>query len=399
MNSINKEFFAHNRKRLSEALPNTLIVIPAHHTMQYSADQAYPFRQDSSFWYFTGINEHDLIFVLDTTKNEATIILSEISDYQKSWDGDLDFDEIKQSSGINKFESRKNLNKIVIQAKKQNKLIGYLKPLDEIVQPYGFYSNPARRKLELYLKKVSIDLVDCRLAIAKLRQIKQPVEVDMIKCAIEITGESLSLVKSEIANLGSETEVQRRLTTEFYAKGAEGHGYEPIVASSGNAAIIHYNKNNKPIQNNSLLLLDVGARYAGYSADISRTWAVGKPSERQNDIYTAVLELQDRAISMLKPGVLLKEYQLEMEKLIKVQMRRLNCSNAEEKYPHGISHFLGLDVHDAGDYDHPLQTGAVLTVEPGIYLTDEGIGVRIEDNIVITESGNDVLSRSISRDL
>jgi Xaa-Pro aminopeptidase len=146
-------------------------------------------------------------------------------------------------------------------------------------------------------------------------------------------------------------------------------------------------------------LLDVGAKKYGYSADISRTWIYGKPSDRQRAIYDAVLQLQDKAFSMLKPGVLLREYQQEMEKAASKLMKKLHSDTENEKYPHGFSHFLGIDVHDAGDYESPLVEGMVLTVEPGLYLYDERIGVRIEDNVIVTKNGIKNLSEHIPRDL
>jgi Xaa-Pro aminopeptidase len=399
MKSFDNTFFINNRKRLSTMLPNTVVVISAHSTMQYSADMAYPFRQDSNFWYLTGINEPDLVLVIDTTKNESTIILPEQSEYHKQWDGEIDTVDITQTSGISAYRKSNALTALLTAAKKDKKKIGYLKPFDERVEPYGFYANPARRIVANKIFEVTEDVEDCRLALARLRQIKQAVEIDMIKKAVEITGESLSLVKSRLRSFQNESDVERQLTIEFYARQAEGHGYEPIVASGGNAATIHYNKNNVAITNNSLLLLDVGAKYAGYSADISRTWATRKPSKRQAEVHRAVLDLQDKALSLLKPGTVLKEYQKKMEKHAKEAMQKLHCSNAAEKYPHGFSHFLGLDVHDAGDYDSPLEEGMVLTVEPGIYIPEEAIGVRIEDNIVITKDGIINLSSAISRDL
>lgn len=397
MNKITKDFYINNRNKLIESIPNTLIVIPAHSMLQSSADTTYPFRQDSNFWYLTGINEPDLLLLVDTKSGESSLVLPERNDYQNQWDGAVDTKNLQNLSGIKVLLTGLNLASKIEEAVVRGQNIGYLKPLDELVQPYGFYSNPSRRKLEEELLKTTDELVDVRLDIARLRQIKQPEEIQLIQKAIDITGDSLKKVKSNLSKFNLESEINSYLTAEFYSRRANGHGYEPIIASSKNAAVIHYNHNNQPIKNDSLILLDVGASYGMYSADISRTWAVGNPSKRQQDVYNAVLEIQNKAISMLKPGVLLKQYQLDVEDLAKKAMKELDCSNAEEKYPHGFSHFLGLDVHDAGDYQLPLSEGMILTVEPGIYLQDEGIGVRIEDNILITKSGNRVLSEKIPR--
>jgi Xaa-Pro aminopeptidase len=143
--------------------------------------------------------------------------------------------------------------------------------------------------------------------------------------------------------------------------------------------------------------LDVGAEYLGYSADISRTWSVGNATKRQVDVYQAVLELQDKAFNMLKPGVYVREYQELMEKEAISVVAKLGASFVGDKFPHGFSHFLGIDVHDAGDYEQPLQENSVITVEPGIYLPIEGIGVRIEDDVRITKNGIEILSKNIPR--
>lgn len=399
MNKITKDFHINNRKRLCEAVPNTVIVLAAHSLLQYSADTAFPFRQDSSFWYFTGVDEPDLLFVLDTTTNEATFLLPEKNEYQNQWDGEFDRDELMRLSGIAKIAPRSELTQILESAKIAKKNVGYLKPLEVVVEPYGFYANPARRKLAEILEQNAHELTDVRLEVARLRQIKQPVEIALIQQAIDITGASLEAVKSSLPSFENESDLQSKLTAEFYSRGALGHGYEPIIASAESAATIHYNRNNKRLQNNSLLLMDVGASYSKYSADISRTWAVGEITKRQRDIYLAVLELQENAFDMLKPGVLLREYQKNMEVLTRRLMKKLNCSNADDRYPHGFSHFLGLDVHDAGDYESALQEGSVITVEPGIYIPGEGIGVRLEDNVLLTKQRITVLSKNIPREL
>jgi Xaa-Pro aminopeptidase len=399
MNKITKDFHIYNRKRLCEAVPNTVIVLAAHSLLQYSADTAYPFRQDSSFWYFAGVDEPDLLFVLDTTKDEATLLLPEKNEYQNQWDGEFDKAELVKKSGIAKILPHSELTNILKSAKKTKKNVGYLKPLEIIVEPYGFYANPARRKLSELLTQNSNELTDIRLAVARLRQIKQPIEIDLIQEAIDITGVSLRAIKDNLLSFKNEADLQNKLTAEFYSRGAQGHGYEPIIASAESAATIHYNRNNKPIKNNSFLLLDVGASFSRYSADISRTWAVGQITKRQKDIHFAVVELQNRAYEILKPGVYIREYQKQMEKLTQAAMKKLQCSNANERYPHGFSHFLGLDVHDAGDYESALEAGAVITVEPGIYIPSEGIGVRIEDNILITKNSIKILSENIPLDL
>jgi Xaa-Pro aminopeptidase len=396
MTRFNKQFFAGNRERLMQALPDSLIVMTANASLQQSADLAFPFRQDSSFWYLTGIAEPDLLLVIDTKKASATILLPEQNDYQIEWDGVIETTSYQQTSGVTSFESQTSLKKIIKEAKKAGLSICSLQPSANRVEPYGFYANPARRLLFDLLKECGVgEPKDIRVELARLRQVKQNPELEAIKTAIQATATSLEATKERLETFTTEKDIERAISAGFFAAGADGHAYEPIVASGKNASIIHYNKNNQPLKNKELVLLDVGAQVDGYAADISRNWAVGKPTNRQQEIWSAVIELQDEAFSLLKPGVLLRGYQETMEARAAKMLERLGKS--PRQFPHGFSHFLGLDVHDTGDYAAPLVPGSVLTVEPGFYFPDEGIGVRVEDNILITEKGYTNLSVKIPK--
>ena len=397
MNQFSAEFYVGNRERLMQSLPDCLIVIAGHVALQMSADTSYPFRQDSNFWYLAGINEPGLVLVIDTKKGETFLLLPEQNDYQKEWDGENETSEMKNASGINKILSRNQLVDILLEAKKRGLQICYNAPAPEIVEPYGFYSNPARSKLETEIKQVDSNPKDIRMEIARLRQIKQQVEVNALQRAIDITGETLTAVKRNLDNFKTEKELERAISSGFFAHGADGHGYEPIVASGKNACVLHYNKNTDILHKNALVLLDIGAISDGYSADISRVWSIGTSTDMQRAVFEAVCELQDKAFSLLGPGLKIREYQKEMENHAFMAMKKLGLKT--EIYPHGFSHFLGLDVHDAGDYDSPLSPGSVITVEPGIYLSQEEIGVRIEDNVLITENGIKNMSIGIPRSL
>lgn len=397
MNQFSAEFYSGNRQRLIESLPDSLIVIAGHVSLQMSADTSYPFRQDSNFWYLTGVNEPGLVLVIDTKKGETTLLLPEQNDYQKEWDGENEISNIKKASGITKIQSKNSLKSIMKNAKKRSLQICYCAPNPEVVEPFGFYSNPGRRLVETEIKKLISEPKDIRIVIARLRQIKQLEEIAALQRAIDITGDTLAEIKQNLSQFKTEKELERAISAGFFARGGDGHGYEPIVASGENACVLHYNNNADILYDNSPILLDVGAISDGYSADISRVWAFGNTTDKQKSVFDAVCGLQDKAFSILGPGVKLREYQKEMEGHAFDVMNKFGLKT--NTYPHGFSHFLGLDVHDAGDYDAPLSPGSVITVEPGIYLTSEGIGVRIEDNILITENGIKNLSISIPRSL
>jgi Xaa-Pro aminopeptidase len=380
-----------------QVLPDSLVLIAAHKTLQQSADIAYPFRQDSSFWYFTGVQESGAVLAVDTKKGEAALLLSDQNDYQVEWEGEHSSRYNSSVFGITAVASLSSLADRIKRAKKQGLTVCYLAPLPEIVEPYGFYSNPARKDLEHIIKKIVDEPRDIRVEVARLRQTKQPVEITAIQDAIDVTGESLAAVKKKLTTYKNEKDIERALSSEFYARGADGHAFEPIVAAGKNAVTIHYRHNNADLQNNQLLLLDVGAQVDGYAADISRMWVLGSPTDQQRRVFDAVVKLQEEAFGLLCKGVHLKEYQKTMKQKAFKAAKTLGYEL--QTYPHAISHFLGLDVHDAGDYDAPLPVGSILTVEPGLYFAKDSVGVRIEDDVLITEDGIKVLSAKIPRDL
>jgi Xaa-Pro aminopeptidase len=393
MNKFDKSFFNGNRLNLVNALPNSLLVVSANSMLQKSADIAFPFRQDSNFWYLTGILEPDLILLINTKSGKTTLFLPEKNSYQIEWDGELDKSELKQKSGIENFAYEKELTEYLRQAKNDKLQICYLAPLPKLVEPYGFYANPARQILETKIKIIEPNPKDIRLDLAKLRQIKQPIEIEAVRKAIEITNKSLNEIKSRLTEFKFESDVERELSIQFLQNGGDGHKFDPIIASGKNASIIHYKKNDSRIENNSLLLLDVGAKVGMFGADISRTWRVGKPSKRQNDVLKAVIDVQQKSIARIKPGVYLKEEQERVNKDLKKHFELLNIDF--KPLPTGLSHFLGIDTHDAGDYSAPLTEGSIITIEPGIYLKAEGIGVRVEDNVLVTRNGSENLSAEI----
>jgi Xaa-Pro aminopeptidase len=390
---MDSNFFINNRSRLCDLLPDTLVIIPANKLLQYSMDTSFDFRQESNFLYLTGINEPDLSLMIDTNNSEATIFYMQKNEYQREWDGDFDHKKYQNISGINHFIEENEMNSIVDKAIKKGMKIGILQPYPEKIDPYGFYSNPARKLLYDNLKKYKDSFKDIRKNIATLRQIKTNEEIDFIKKAINITGDSLRYIKNNINNYRFEYEIERDLTINFLKNGGEKHGFEPIVASGENASIIHYKNNEDKINSDSLILLDVGAQVGYYSADISRTYKIGTPKKRQLEIYSGLFDVHKKIVSMVKPGITIKYLQEQTDIELSKLYKKLKIEN--RKLPHGVSHHLGIDVHDAADYQAELQENMIITIEPGIYLKEESIGVRIEDDILLTKKGNVNLSEFI----
>lgn len=398
---FNPEFFAGNRQKLRTLFTGKApIVVTANGLLQKSVDTSFPFRQDSSFWYLTGIDEPDIILVLD--KDKEYLILPERSQYQDIFDSTLAAEEIKKHSGIatvyDSKEGWKHLGGRLNKVKHVATLAAYAPRIDT----YGMYSNPARQVLVGKMKEInpSVELLDLRPHLARLRMLKQPAELAVMKKAIAATGAALRKVSKKLTSYNNESEIVLDLTQAFGRRGAK-HAFEPIVASGMNACTIHYVSNNSNIDKKGLVLLDIGAEIDHYGADISRTYSVGTPSKRQKQVFEAVKEAQQFAISLLKPGTIVKDYEKRIEEFMGEKLRELGLIKSIEKdlvrryYPHSTSHSLGLDAHDPADYERPIEVGMVMTVEPGIYIAEEGIGVRIEDDVFIGKSGVQILSKAI----
>lgn len=394
-------FFKNNRKKLQQSLDeDALIVLTAQSLLQRSGDTTFPFRQDSTFFYFTGIEEPEVVVVL--SKSTEFIILPKRSKIEESFGGTINRDEVAKVSGIQEvYGSSEGWEKYKKLQKGRNKVHTLSAAPTKITHLDKYFTNPARKHLLQKLKRLSphIEVVDIRPQVVALRQVKQPEELNMIKEAIAITARGFEAVQKLQKPGVKEYEIAAEFDYVF-RKHNTGHAYLPIIASGGNAAILHYNKNNTTLESGSLLLLDVGAEYQHYAADITRTYPIGPVSERQYALHQAVLRVHKATIGSLKSGDTWRAYftqaeQYMGEELLALQLISANTREQVRRYfSHGISHNLGLDVHDVCDYKK-LQENMVITVEPGIYIPEEGVGVRIEDDILITKEGAVNLSSHI----
>ncbi len=248
------------------------------------------------------------------------------------------------------------------------------------------------------------EIIDIKKHIINLRMIKQPQELNAISEAIRVSSEAFNEVKSNLENFKNESDIEAVINQVFF-KNKLGWAYESIVASGVNGCTLHYIENNAEIYKNSLILIDAGAEYMNYSSDITRTYSVKKPTSRQKQVHQAVVDVQEFAFSILKPGITIKDYEKQIENYMGQQLLKLglikevNRENVRKYYPHATSHHLGLDTHDVADYETQLKENMVLTVEPGIYISEEKIAVRIEDDVVLTPDGINILSKSLSSDL
>lgn len=402
------EFFATNRQRLRQLFTGTApIVITAHGLLQRGSDEAFQFHQDSNFWYLTGITEPDIILVMD--KGKEYLIVPGRSDSREAFDGAIKPADLTRQSGIETVLSEKEGWKQLETRLKRVKHMATLAAPPGYVDAWGLYTNPARATLIKRCKEVSpgLELLDLRSHLARMRTTKLPQEVEALKKAITITNDTLKEVTKarQLAKYTHEYEIEADIARGFRRRGARGHAFTPIVAAGANACTLHYVANNGPLAKNDFVVLDVGAEYGHYSADITRTVCLGEPTGRQKAVFDAVAAAQDFAYSILRPGILPQDYEKQMVSFVGEKLRELGLiktitpDQVRTYFPHATSHYLGLDTHDAGDYSKPFEAGAVITVEPGIYIPEEGIGVRLEDDILLHADGPEILSASLARAL
>lgn len=399
------DFFVANRRRLFDACGGAApIVITANGLLQRGGDSSYSFCQDANFWYLTGINDPDILLVIDGA-SEYLIIPSRSSS-RKTFDGDIDLQALTQCSGIDKvFESETGWKKLNNRLK-QSMSVATLAAPPPYIEHAGLYTNPARQNLIKQFDK-NLKIVDITMHLARMRMIKQAPELAAIQAAIDITTDTIIDATKSLKTkpYAYEYQLEAEIGRGFRGRGASGHAFEPIVAGGDRACTLHNIANNSKLKPEELIVIDVGAEVEHYAADITRTVCMGQVSARAQAIHKAVAEVQEYAFSLLKPGIKLQDYEKNVEsfmgqKLFELGLiKTINHKNIRKYFPHATSHFLGLNVHDAGDYEMPLQAGMVITVEPGIYVAKEKIGVRIEDDVLITKTGIKVLSKRLSREL
>ena len=399
------EFFRNNRARIIEITKGAPIIMSAHTEIQKVADEAFPFAQEANFWYLTGIEAANWRVVI--TDGQTTLISPDVSKISQIFNGSLSAEEAMRISGADKVITRNESSELLKNLAKKHSEIWTIFPANQI--DHEFILNPAIAKNHAQLKKVFNKIKDLRPALAKLRAIKTKDEIMMMRRAINLTIATFSQVKNELQNYVFEYEAQAKFSYEFEKAGA-AHAYDPIVASGKNAVTLHYCQNRAGLDKNLPVLMDVGARYRNYCADITRTYAFGEVSQRAKDVHAAVQNAQKEIINLIKPGSEIKTYLEKSDEIMKKALKSLNLmkndSDFRKYYPHSIGHGLGIDVHDPlGELHNPsgapttFQSGMVLTVEPGIYILDEQIGVRIEDDILVKENGVENLSERLATDL
>jgi Xaa-Pro aminopeptidase len=399
---FNQDFFINNRKKLKGIFIGTApIVLTANGLLQQNSDNTYPFRQDSSFWYFTGINLPGALLVMD--RDDEYLIVPNQSEFSEFADGIVDYQEIIDVSGIKIiFDQELGWKKLGSRLKKV-KHVAILPGQGPYIESLGFYVNPARQALTEKIKSANTELklLDISGHISRLRSIKQEPEIKAISQAIDITTDTFKVIKKNLKKYNYEYEIEATVLSEFRRKNSVP-AYQSIIASGLNSCTLHYNTNNSKLNPRNLVLIDIGASVENYAADITRTISLNdEMSRREQQIFDAVIEVQDFAISLVKPGFSFRKYESEVEQYMGERLRSLgiidsaSSANIRKFYPHSTSHFLGLDPHDVGDYELVFEPGMVITIEPGIYVPNEEIGIRVEDDFLVTDSWVICLSRNL----
>lgn len=400
------DFYKANRHKLRSLFQGTApIVITANGKLQKGTSDHFDVYQDGNFLYLTGIDEPDIILVMD--KDREYLILPQRDEAGEAFYGALLPQNLSIISGISEVYDHKTGWQKLSTRLKRVKHVATLGAAPSYIEHYDMYANPARAAVigQMQAYNANLELLDLRQHLAIMRMVKQEPELRAMQQAVDISIQAFKDLKRKRTKITHEYQAEAVVEYGFRSRGADGKAYNTIAASKGNACIMHYSRNSQALSDDALLLVDAGASVSRYAADISRTFSRGQPSKRQQQVWQAVKDVQDYAVGLLKPGVKLRDYESAVEHYMGEKLRSLGLIRTVERseirrfYPHATSHFLGLDVHDAGDYDRPLEPGVVLTIEPGIYVPQEQLGVRIEDDFVITSDGVRCLSASLPADL
>lgn len=413
---IGKELFVSNRKRLLKKLkPGSLVVLNSNDIMPSNADGTLGYIQNSDLYYLSGIHQEESIVVLcpdfPDKKYREILFLREPNELMEKWEGHkLTKKEATEISGI----------ETVIWLSSFEKLFHHMMTMGGVDQVY-LNTN------EHYRSEIVVQSRDARFIewcqktyplhryrriaplMGELRKVKQPREIELMQKACDITECGFRRVLNYVRPGVMEYEIEAEFIHEFKRLGSKGFAYTPIIASGPNNVILHYIENSQQCYAGDLVLLDVAAEYANYNSDLTRTIPVsGRFTKRQKEVYQAVLRIQRQAMKLLRPGIVYFDYQKEIESLMEAELLNLKLidkTDIKKQTPdnpafrkyfyHGTSHMLGLDVHDVGNMHAKVAVNSVWTIEPGIYIKEEGFGVRLENNVVIGQDKNFDLMRHI----
>ncbi|APY08316.1 X-Pro aminopeptidase [Winogradskyella sp. J14-2] len=403
---IDRNLFIKNRENFaSQMKPNSLAVFNSNDVYPIGADSTIPFQQDRNIFYLSGVDQEESILVLfpdcPNPKHREILFLTETNDHIAVWEGEkLTKEKAFETSGVKTVYWLQDFDKIFKEIMAQADTI-YINTNEHYRANVATETREARFNKQIKAQFPAHKVEKSNPILQRLRSIKDPIEIDLMQKACNITEKGFRRILEFTKPGVWEYNLEAEFMHEFLNNRSKGFAYTPIIASGNNANVLHYIENNQPCKAGDLILLDVGAEYANYSSDMSRTIPVsGKFTNRQKQVYNAVNRVKDEATKMLVPGTIWADYHVEVGKLMTSELLGLglldkaDVQNENPDWPaykkyfmHGTSHHIGLDTHDYGLLHEPMQANMVFTVEPGIYIPDEGFGVRLEDDVVIQEQG------------
>lgn len=403
---IPNSLFIKNRQKFTAQLkPGSVAVFNSNDIYPISADSTMPFQQHRDIFYLSGVDQEESILVLfpDAPYGhlKEVLFLTETSEHIAVWHGaKLTKDQAFDVSGIQSVYWLQDFEKVFFE------IMTYAETLYINTNEHYRSAVETQTREDRFIdwakkKYPAHNVAKSNPILQRLRSVKEQEELDLIQTACDITEKGFRRLLSFVKPGVMEYEVEAELLHEFVRNRAKGFAYGPIIASGANANVLHYVENNKECKAGDLLLLDVASEYANYSSDLTRTIPVsGRYTQRQKEVYNAVLRVKNEATQLLVPGTLWKEYHKEVGKIMTSELLGLglldkaDVQNENPDWPaykkyfmHGTSHHLGLDTHDYGLLHEPMKANMVFTVEPGIYLPAEGFGIRIEDDMVVQETG------------
>lgn len=403
---IDNQLYIKNRaKFIAHLRPNTLAVFNSNDIFPISADSTMPFQQHRDILYLSGVDQEESILVLfpdcSNEKHREVLFLKETSELIAVWEGEkLTKETAFETSGIRTVYWLDQFDVIFKQMMAEADGI-YLNTNEHLRA-----STEVETREDRFISKVKANFPAHQVhksapIMHKIRSVKEAEELTLMQRACDITKAGVERLLKFIRPGVWEYEIEAELAHEFLRNRSRGFAYTPIVASGKNACVLHYIENNQICKDGDVILLDVGAEYANYASDLTRCIPVnGRFTPRQKEVYNAVLHVKNEAQKLLVPGTIMAEYHQEVGRIMEAELIKLklidatDIKNQRPEWPaykkyfmHGTSHFLGLDTHDVGLWNEPIQAGMVFTCEPGIYIPEEGLGIRIEDDLVVQANG------------
>lgn len=403
---INNSLFIKNRQNFTAKMkPNSLAVFNSNDIYPISADSTMPFEQHRDIFYLSGIDQEESVLVLfpdcPVEKHREILFLKETNEHIAIWEGEkLSKEATLKVSGIHTVYWLKDLKRVFHELMTQCETV-YINTNEHYRSSIETETREDRFTKWLKNKYPAHAVAKSNPILQRLRSVKDQIEIDLIQEACNITEKGFRRILNFVKPGVWEYEVEAEFIHEFIRNRSKKFAYTPIIASGNNSNVLHYIENNKQCQAGDLLLLDVAAEYANYSSDMTRTIPVsGRFSARQKEVYNSVKRVKNEATKLLTPGTLWAEYHKEVGKIMTSELLTLglldkaDVQNESPEWPaykkyfmHGTSHHLGLDTHDYGILTEPMQANMVFTVEPAIYIPAEGFGIRLEDNVVIQDTG------------